>query len=234
MRGAVIILSGGMDSATTLAIAIKSGFQVRALTISYGQRNKLEILRAQEIAKMLGVAEHILLGLDLSLFGGSSLTSESIIPKGDDLDKYKGKVPPTYVPARNTVFLSCALAFAESRGVKDIFIGANAIDYSGYPDCRPEFLRSFEATANLGTKIGVDSEDAIKVHAPLIKMKKSEIVQKGIELGVDFSMTLSCYDPNQHGEACGECDSCRLRLKAFADLGLSDPATYVREKKCTE
>ena len=230
-KRAVILLSGGLDSATTLAIARSEGFQCYALSFLYGQRHKREIEAAKKIADFLGTAEHRIpikvIGIDLAAFGGSALTDSTIeVPKDrTDLDNHN-QIPPTYVPARNTIFLSYALAWAEVLGSFDIFIGVNATDYSGYPDCRAEFIAAFEKTANLATAAAVESKGRYHIHTPIINMTKAEIILTGAKLGVDFSLTHSCYDPDQQGRSCGRCDSCRLRLKGFAEAGLKDPIEY--------
>jgi 7-cyano-7-deazaguanine synthase len=226
-RRAVLLLSGGMDSATTGASAREEGFELFALSFRYGQRNAIELEAARRVAAALGVARHAILDIELGLFGGSALTAGIDVPKDRPIADMDAAIPVTYVPARNTIFLSLALGWAETLDASDLFIGANAIDYSGYPDCRPEFLRAFEAMARLGTKMGTEGR-AITIHAPLIEMTKGRIVEKGRELGVDFSLTRTCYDPNSRGEACGRCDACLLRLKGFADAGISDPAPYAR------
>lgn len=216
MQKAVVLLSGGLDSATTLAYAVSKGFDCHAITFDYGQRHKIEIKAAKKVAKALGATRHMVIKIDLRKFGGSALTSDMPVPKGRSAKKIGEGIPATYVPARNTVFLSLALALAEAAGARDIFIGVNALDYSGYPDCRPEFIRAFEKTANLGTKAGVEGEK-FKIHAPLIKLSKAEIVRLGRKLGVDFAMTHSCYDPAPDGTPCGRCDSCLLREKGFKE-----------------
>ena len=215
-KKAVVLLSGGLDSATTLAYAVSKGYECHAITFDYGQRHKIEIKAAKKVAKALGAARHLVIKIDLRKFGGSALTSDTPVPKGRSAKKIGEGIPATYVPARNTVFLSLALALAEAAGARDIFIGVNALDYSGYPDCRPEFIRAFERTANLGTKAGVEGEK-FKIHAPLIKLSKAEIVRLGRKLGVDFEMTHSCYDPAPDGTPCGRCDSCLLREKGFKE-----------------
>ena len=226
-RRAVLLLSGGMDSATTGAIARAEGFELFALSFRYGQRHAIELEAAQRVAAALGVARHAILDVELGVFGGSALTAGIDVPKDRPIADMDAAIPVTYVPARNTIFLSLALGWAETLDASDLFIGANAIDYSGYPDCRPEFLRAFEAMARLSTKMGTEGRP-ITIHAPLIEMTKGRIVEKGRELGVDFSLTRTCYDPNSRGEACGRCDACLLRLKGFADAGISDPAPYAR------
>ena len=224
-RKAVVLLSGGLDSSTVIAIAKSQGFSVYALSFDYGQTHKTELQAAARIAAAMQVARHIVLKVDLSTFGGSALTGDAEIPKNRSLEEMGAGIPVTYVPARNTVFLSLALAWAESLQATDIFIGVNALDYSGYPDCRPEFIAAFEAMANLGTRIG--SEGArIKINTPLIAMTKAEIIRAGLELGVDYGMTVTCYDVSNEGEACGACDACLLRLKGFAENSASDPVKY--------
>jgi 7-cyano-7-deazaguanine synthase len=225
MRRAVVLLSGGLDSATTLALAIRDGFAAYALSFDYGQRHKRELDAAKRVAASLGAHEHRIATVDLRVFGGSALTDELAVPKNR---KSKIEIPITYVPARNTIFLSYALAWCEVLGADDIFIGANAIDYSGYPDCRPEFISAFEALAAVATKAGVEGT-RFRIHAPLISMSKAEIVHKGAELGVDFFLTHSCYDPTPDGAACGECDSCILRLAGFREAGLMDPVRYAKQ-----
>jgi 7-cyano-7-deazaguanine synthase len=223
---AVVLLSGGLDSTTALAIAKAKGYLPYALTVRYGQRHAVELDAACRVARALGVVEHKLLDLDLRAFGGSALTADHPVPKGRTDDEIGGGVPITYVPARNTIFLALALAWAEVLGAYDIFLGVNALDYSGYPDCRPEFIDAFERLANLATKAGIDGWRKYTVHAPLIRMSKKEILRTGLELGVDYGITVSCYDPDASGAACGTCDACRLRLRGFAELGRTDPAPY--------
>jgi 7-cyano-7-deazaguanine synthase len=224
MPTAVVLLSGGMDSATTLAMARHQGFDCLALSFSYGQRHALELDAAKRVAKAFG-ARHETAAIDLRAMGGSALTADIPVPKDRPLNELGLDIPITYVPARNTIFLSFALGWAEVTGARDIFLGVNALDYSGYPDCRPEYIAAFERMANLGTKAGVEGE-RFAVHTPLITMTKKEIVAKGLELGVDFGMTVSCYDPAPGPLACGRCDACLLRLRAFAELGKKDPAAY--------
>jgi len=221
MKKAVVLLSGGLDSATTLAVAQSEGFQPIALTFHYGQRHAAELQAAERIAKKAGVAEHVVLSVDFRAIGGSALTDDIAVPKHRSVDAHD--IPPTYVPARNTVFLSLALALAEARGARDLFIGVNALDYSGYPDCRPEFLKAFEAMANLATKAGVEG-DRFTVHAPLLHMSKAVIIKTGMRLGVDYGLTFSCYDPSPQGWPCGACDACQLRKKGFQEAGVEDPA----------
>ncbi|HZO52799.1 MAG TPA: 7-cyano-7-deazaguanine synthase QueC [Bryobacteraceae bacterium] len=222
-KKAVVLLSGGLDSTTVLAIARAQGFACHALSFRYGQRHAYELQAAERVAKALGAVEHRTANIDLRVFGGSALTSEIAVPKHDAVDEIARGIPITYVPARNTIFLSFALAYAEVLGAFDVFIGVNALDYSGYPDCRPEYIRAFEAMANLATKSGVESTQRLRIHAPLIEMTKAQIIQRGLELGVDYSLTSSCYDPGPAGEPCGRCDSCLLRAKGFAEVGTADP-----------
>ena len=223
LKRAVVLLSGGLDSATVLAIGRSQGYELYALSFSYGQRHIWELQAAARVAESIGVAKHRTATIDLRIFGGSALTDDIDVPKGRSNDAMSRGIPITYVPARNTIFLSFALAWAEVLGASDIFIGVNALDYSGYPDCRPEFIEAFETMANLATKAGVEGRQALKIHTPLIAMSKAEIIQKGIELGVDYSLTSSCYDPSATGMPCGECDSCLLRQKGFSENGLEDP-----------
>jgi len=219
---AVVLLSGGLDSATTLAIAKAEGYELHALSFRYGQRHAVELVAATRVAAAIGVAEHRIIDIDLRSFGGSALTADIPVPT-----QPSEGIPVTYVPARNTIFLSYALAWCEVLGAADIFIGVNAVDYSGYPDCRPEFIRAFEALANLATRAGVEGGVRFTVHAPLIAMSKEAIIRRGLALGVDYGLTRSCYALDGEGRACGECDSCRIRLKGFAGLGIVDPAVYV-------
>jgi len=223
---AVVLLSGGLDSATVLAIAKSEVFGVHALTFRYGQRHKEEVLAAQRIAENFGVRNHLVADIDLRIFGGSALTADIEVPKDRPLKSLNDEIPITYVPARNTIFLSIALAYAEVLGASDIFIGVNAIDYSGYPDCRPAFIEAFENLANLAIKAAVEGRMRIKIHAPLMYMRKAEIIRKGLELGVDYSLTRSCYDLSPDGRACGHCDSCLLRLQGFLENGIPDPAPF--------
>ena len=225
MKRAVVLLSGGLDSTTTLAIAKHEGYEIFALSFEYGQRHRIEIDSAKQIGQSLGVREHRIAKIDFRVFGGSALTDAIDVPKYRSDAEIAGQIPVTYVPARNTIFLSYALAWAETIEARDIFIGVNARDYSGYPDCRPEFIEQFEQLANLGTRAGISGE-RFRIHAPLIAMNKPEIIRKGEELGVDFSITHSCYDPASDGTACGECDSCRLRRRGFRDAGIKDPIRY--------
>jgi len=223
---AVCLLSGGLDSTTTLAVAKSRGFDVYALTFRYGQRHEAEIRAARQIAQRLRVAEHLVVDIDLRCFGGSALTSDLAVPKDRPLEELSSGIPVTYVPARNTIFLSFALAWAEVLGAWDLFVGVNAVDYSGYPDCRPEYIEAFERMANLATKAGVEGGQKLRIHAPLIRLSKAEIIRTGLALGVDYALTSTCYDPSADGAACGHCDACLLRLRGFAELGLRDPARY--------
>ena len=226
MKRAVVLLSGGLDSATTLAIARREGFDCYALSFRYGQRHAAELDAARRVATSLGAAKHVILDIDLRQFGGSALTGDIPVPKDRELDD---TIPVTYVPARNTIFLSFALAWAEVLGAQDIFIGVNALDYSGYPDCRPEYIAAFQQLTDLATKAGVEGS-RLRIHTPLIRMTKAEIIRKGMELGVDFDLTLSCYDPSPAGKPCGRCDACQLRLKGFAQAGLVDPIAYQKNE----
>ncbi len=222
-KRAVVLLSGGLDSATVLAIARSEGYACFALSFSYGQRHAFELQAAKRVAASLGAIEHRIANIDLRVFGGSALTDEIEVPKGREPGEMAHGIPVTYVPARNTIFLSFALAWAEVLESSDIFIGVNALDYSGYPDCRPEFIEAYEKMANLATKAGVESRQRLKIHTPLIAMTKAQIIAKGIELGVDYAQTSSCYDPSPTGVPCGQCDSCLLREKGFHDAGVEDP-----------
>ena len=223
---AVLLLSGGLDSTTMLAFAVQQGFDVHAMTFRYGQRHSSEIEAARRVARLYGVTDHVVVDIDLRTFGGSALTADIAVPK-DRTDAAIGLgIPITYVPARNTIFLSFCLAFAEVLGASDIFIGVNALDYSGYPDCRPEYVRAFEAMANLATRGGVEGSTPIRIQTPLIDLTKRQIVELGLSLGVDYAVTLSCYDPTPEGVACGRCDACHLRLKGFSEAGMADPAPY--------
>ena len=228
MKRAVVLLSGGLDSTTTLATAIAEGYETYALSFDYGQRHKIEIDAARRIARALDAKEHLVAKIDMRIFGGSALTDDVDVPKKRSATEIGHGIPITYVPARNTIFLSYALALAEVISSTDIFIGANAIDYSGYPDCRPEFIAAFETLANLATKAGVEGA-RFRIHAPLIKFSKAEIIRKALELDVDLSLTHSCYDPSPAGLACGECDSCLLRLKGFREAGVEDPIRYANK-----
>jgi 7-cyano-7-deazaguanine synthase len=234
-KKAVLLLSGGLDSTTVLALATAEKYAVHALSFSYGQRHAGEIAAARKIAAHYGVVQHVVAEIDLRVFGGSALTSDIAVPK-DRLVDSANDVPVTYVPARNTIFLSFALAFAEVVGAHEIFIGVNALDYSGYPDCRPEFIAAFEKMARLATRADAgasDGHEQISIRTPLIDMSKKEIIELGLTLGVDYSMTTSCYDPGAHGEACGHCDACQLRLRGFSAAGSSDPSAYVSERAVT-
>jgi 7-cyano-7-deazaguanine synthase len=225
-KRAVVLLSGGLDSATTLAIAHSRDFELYALSFDYGQRHRVELDCARRLAERFAVARHVIVPIDLRQFGGSALTSDLPVPKDRPLEEMSQGIPITYVPARNTIFLSFALAFAEVTGANDIFLGVNVLDYSGYPDCRPEYLAAYEKMANLATKAGVAGQ-RLTIHAPLIQCTKAEIIRQGLALGVDYALTTSCYDPDQGGRACGRCDACLLRLKGFAENGLQDPRPYV-------
>jgi len=228
MKRAVVLLSGGLDSTTTLATTIAEGYETYALSFEYGQRHNIELDAARRIARALGAKEHRVAKIDMRIFRGSALTDDVDVPKKRSQTEIGRGIPVTYVPARNTIFLSYALALAETVGARDIFIGANAIDYSGYPDCRPGFVAAFEALANLATKAGVEGA-RFRIHAPLIKFSKVEIIRKALELGVDLALTHSCYDPSPEGVACGECDSCLMRLKGFHEAGLEDPIRYANK-----
>src|SRR6266480_3376733 len=225
MRPAVVLLSGGIDSTTTLTISLAEGYEAYALSFNYGQRHQIETDAARCVAKSLGAKEHRIAKIDLRVFGGSALTADIDVPKQRSEKEIAHGIPVTYVPARNTIFLAYALAWAEVIPANDIFLGVNAIDYSGYPDCRPEFIGAFESLANLATKAGMEGR-RFQIHTPLIKLSKAEIIRKAVDLGVDLALTLSCYDPTPEGLACGECDSCLLRLKGFREAGLKDPIGY--------
>jgi 7-cyano-7-deazaguanine synthase len=224
-RTAVVLLSGGLDSATVLAIARSEGFEIIALSFRYGQRHDVEIVAAQSIARRAGVLRHVIVDIDLRVFGASALTSDLAVPKGRSATEISEGIPITYVPARNTIFLSYALALAEVSMADNIYMGVNALDYSGYPDCRPEYIEAFEQMANLATKAGVEGRH-LTIHTPLMHQTKGEIITRGLKLGVDYGATISCYDPDTSGVACGECDACQLRLKGFADAGVADPVPY--------
>ncbi len=224
---AVVLLSGGLDSSTTLAMALAEGFEVYAISFDYGQRHILELEAAKRIATKMGVKKHLIISVNLREIGASALTSDQEVPKARSISEMSGEIPSTYVPARNTVFLSLALAWAEALGALHIFIGVNALDYSGYPDCRPEYIEAFRKMANLGTKAGVEGL-CFEIHTPLISMNKANIIKTGLELGVDYSLTHSCYDPSPNGKPCGACDSCLLRAKGFQDAGVKDPALALR------
>lgn len=225
-RNAVVLLSGGLDSTTTLAIAISEGYKPFGLSFRYGQRHEWELQAAERIAKKFGVAEHKVVEMDLRSFGGSALTSDLPVPKGRSPDEMSEKIPVTYVPARNTIFLAFALAWGEVLPANHIFIGVNALDYSGYPDCRPEYIEAFQSMADLATRSGVEGRQKLVIHTPLIHLSKAEIIRKGLALGVDYSLTSSCYDPSPEGLACGLCDACLLRKKGFAENGIKDPIRY--------
>ena len=229
MKRAVVLLSGGVDSATTLAIAKEEGYELFALSFRYGQRHQIEVTSAQRIAKSLGVKEHRVIEIDLRAIGGSALTAAIDVPKNRSENEISSGIPITYVPARNTIFLSYALAWAEVINAQDIFIGVNALDYSGYPDCRPEFILQFEKLARLATKTGIEGK-RYRIRAPLIDLTKAQIIAKGVKLGVQFSLTTSCYDPVPDGDACGECDSCLVRAKGFREAGIPDPTRYAKAK----
>lgn len=222
----VVLLSGGLDSTTTLAIARSEGYEVYALSFRYGQRHEVELEAARRVALRFGAAEHVIADIDLRILGGSALTADIAVPKGRPVAEMRHGIPITYVPARNTIFLSFALAWAEVLGCSDIFIGVNALDYSGYPDCRPEYIEAYERMANLATKAGVEGRQHLHIHTPLIDLTKAQIIQRGLALGVDYAQTVTCYDPSPAGEACGHCDACQLRLKGFAENGIADPALY--------
>ena len=223
-RKAVVLLSGGLDSATVLAIARREGYAPYALSFRYGQRHTVELEATGRVAGALGAVQHVVADIDLRVFGGSALTDDSIaVPHHNSADELVPNIPVTYVPARNTIFLSFALAWAETLDASDVFIGVSALDYSGYPDCRPEYIQAYEAMANLATKAGVEGRQQLKIHTPLIQLSKADTIRRGLELGVDYSLTHSCYDPVD-GQACGTCDSCLLRNRGFAELGMTDPA----------
>lgn len=227
-KPAVVLLSGGLDSATVLALTRERGFSPHALSFRYGQRHEQELEAARMLVKRMGVVRHAIVDIDLRSFGGSALTDDIPVPKDRDEHAMSREIPVTYVPARNTIFLSLALGWAEVIGASDIFIGVNAVDYSGYPDCRPEFIAAFERLANLATRAATQEGHRLTIHAPLIAMTKGEIIALGTSLGVDYGLTRSCYDPDESGAACGRCDACRLRLRGFAEAGLEDPAPYAR------
>jgi 7-cyano-7-deazaguanine synthase len=223
---AVILLSGGLDSATTAAIARQEGFTIYALSVDYGQRHRFELAAARRVAEALGVQRHVVLTVDLAQLGGSALTADIAVPKDRPASEMAGGIPVTYVPARNTVLLSLALAYAEVVDAADIFLGVNAIDYSGYPDCRPDYITAFQSLANLATKAGVEGRLRFTIRTPLIRLTKAQIIRRGLELGVDYGLTHSCYDPDPTGLSCGHCDACQLRRKGFAEVGIEDPLTY--------
>lgn len=232
-KKAVVLLSGGVDSTTTLAIAKQSGYEIYALSAMYGQRHGIEIEFARQIAQTIGVVGHSIVEIDLRIFGGSALTDDIEVPKNRPLEADGDEIPVTYVPARNTILMSFALAWAEVLGSTDIFIGVNAVDYSGYPDCRPEYIRAYETMANLATKAGVEGH-SLKIHTPLINLTKDEIIRRGTELGVDYAMTISCYSASPIGAACGECDSCSIRANGFKNAGLHDPTVYALADRSNE
>lgn len=225
---AVVLSSGGLDSTTVMAMAKREGYQIYSLSFFYGQRHDFELQAARKVARWMNVAKHLVVDVDLREIGGSALTDDIKVPKAESVNDIGKTIPVTYVPARNTIFLSYALAWAEVLEAADIFIGVNAVDYSGYPDCRPEFITAFETMANLATKAAVEDDIRLKIHTPLIHMKKAEIIREGIRLGVDYAMTHSCYDPSPRGLACGRCESCLLRQKGFADAGVKDPTRYIQ------
>lgn len=225
-KNAVILSSGGLDSTTVLAIAREQGYRLYSLSFAYGQRHDCELQAAHAVAQSMGAIQHLVLNVDLGQIGGSALTDDIAVPKARSLDAMEAEIPVTYVPARNTIFLSYALAWAEVLPSTDIFIGVNAVDYSGYPDCRPEFISAYETMANLATKAGVSGEAPMTIHTPLMTLSKAEIIKKGVSLGVDYGMTHSCYDPNPKGRACGACDSCLLRHQGFVEAGVADPTPY--------
>lgn len=225
-KKAIVLYSGGLDSTTCIAMACADGFEINALSFSYGQRHSIELEKAKKFAPAIGVNQHLIIDIDMRQIGGSALTAEIQVPKDRPIDE---EIPATYVPARNTIFLSYALAWAEVLGVFDIYIGVNCLDYSGYPDCRPEFIRAFEAMANLATKAGVTQQGQYRIHTPLLHLTKAEIIRQGTQLGVDYAMTHSCYDPSSAGLACGACDSCLLRLKGFSEAGQKDPVPYMEK-----
>jgi 7-cyano-7-deazaguanine synthase len=229
MPNAVLLLSGGLDSTTLLAHALNEGFDVHAMTFRYGQRHATEIAAARRVAAAYHLHDHVIVDIDLRTFGGSALTSDIDVPKDRDLAHEHG-VPVTYVPARNTIFLSFALAWAEVLDAQDIFIGVNALDYSGYPDCRPEYIQAYERMANLATRGGIEGTNPIRIRTPLIDLTKAQIIRLGVELGVDYAITQSCYDPDENGEACGHCDACQLRLRGFSEAGATDPAPYASNR----
>jgi 7-cyano-7-deazaguanine synthase len=226
MKRAVALASGGIDSSTAMALAQKQGFEIHALSFDYGQRHRCELEAARRVVQSLNITDHVIASIDLRVFGGSALTADIEVPKGRDIHRISTGIPVTYVPARNTIFLSLALGWCEVLRAQDIIIGVNAIDYSGYPDCRPEFLEAFERLANLATKAGVEGKARFRIHAPLLNMTKAQIIGAGIEAGVDFSLTHSCYDPSPEGLACGRCDSCVLRRRGFEEAGVPDPTHY--------
>jgi 7-cyano-7-deazaguanine synthase len=226
-KSAVVLLSGGLDSTTVLAIARDEGYRPYALSFRYGQRHEIELVAARRVADAMGAADHVVAEIDLRAFGGSALTADIAVPHHDRVEDLDEGIPVTYVPARNTIFLSFALAWAETLGASDLFMGVNALDYSGYPDCRPEYIAAYETMANLATKAGVEGRQHLHIHTPLIDLTKAQIIERGLALGVDYGLTHSCYDPDAQGRACGTCDSCLLRQKGFAEVGVEDPALAV-------
>src|SRR3954447_7867319 len=228
---AVLLLSGGLDSTTMLAYAVDRGFDVHAMTFRYGQRHSSEIEAARRVARHYGLRDHVVVDIDLRTFGGSALTADIAVPKDRTDDAISTGIPITYVPARNTIFLSFCLAWSEVLGASDIFIGVNALDYSGYPDCRPEYIRAYQAMANLATRGGVEGTTPVRIQTPLLDLSKREIIELGLSLGVDYSLTLSCYDPTPDGVACGHCDACHLRQRGFAEAGVGDPAPYALDAR---
>ncbi|MFP3870042.1 MAG: 7-cyano-7-deazaguanine synthase QueC [Syntrophobacteria bacterium] len=228
---AVVLSSGGVDSTTAVAVARQEGYEIYSLSCRYGQRHALELQAAGRVAEAFGARDHLVIDVDLGKIGGSALTAEIEVPKDHSERESQQQIPATYVPARNTILLSCALAWAEVLGAWDIFIGVNAVDYSGYPDCRPEYIQAFEQMANLATRATTEGKTRIRIRAPLMHMSKAQIIRKGVELGVDYSMTHSCYDPTPEGEACGRCDSCILRKKGFREAGVQDPTRYVQVRR---
>jgi 7-cyano-7-deazaguanine synthase len=230
-RPAVVLLSGGLDSATALAVARRDGFTPYAMTFRYGQRHSVEIEASRRVAAAQGVAKHVVVEIDLRQWGGSALTGDDVVPKDRDVAHPTGDIPVTYVPARNTIFLSFALAWAETLGAQAIFIGVNALDYSGYPDCRPEYVQAFEQMANLATRAGVEGTQRLTIHAPLQHLTKADIVRLGTTLGVDYALTTSCYDPASDGTSCRHCDACQLRLRGFAEAGATDPIAYAQSRR---
>jgi 7-cyano-7-deazaguanine synthase len=225
-KKAIILLSGGLDSATIMAMARSQGYELLSISFQYGQRHAFELEAAKNVAEAFGAIKHLIINIDLSVIGGSALTGNFEVPKGRGIVENKNIIPITYVPARNTVFLSYALAWAEVMGIEEIFIGVNALDYSGYPDCRPEYIEAFERMANLATKAAVEGKMSFRIKTPLINLRKSEIIKIGVDLGLDYKMTHSCYDPSYEGTACGECDSCQLRKRGFVEAGIKDPTRY--------
>jgi 7-cyano-7-deazaguanine synthase len=231
MKKAIVLSSGGLDSTTIMAIAVKAGFSIYSLSFNYGQRHSFELESARRVAQVFNVKDHMIIDIDLRKIGGSSLTADIAVPKGRAEVDITKEIPVTYVPARNTIFLSYALALAEVNECADIFIGVNAVDYSGYPDCRPKYIEAFENMANLATKAGIEKKTILKIHTPLINMTKAEIIRCGLELGVDYSITHSCYDPSKDGLACGQCDSCIIRQKGFKEAGIPDPTRYIADSR---